>query len=169
MFLVFSYSFSFFFFLVFLLFVSVRSVLSIIQNTVSKYCHSTVSLFSSADFIYFGTLFAGILSYSCYTLWMMWLVLLVLEYFQYHIFDYHNCYLNEPILSSLCLFGKCKLVTSISLVSNPNYHWLLFLHYLLIQQGGLACCNSWGHKESDTTELNWTESFISVFLTEIQF
>ena len=26
-------------------------------------------------------------------------------------------------------------------------------------QGGLACCNSWGLKESDTTErLNWTES-----------
>ena len=26
------------------------------------------------------------------------------------------------------------------------------------RQGGLACCNSWGHKESDTTEwLNWTE------------
>ena len=31
-------------------------------------------------------------------------------------------------------------------------------------QGGLVCCNSWGHKESDTTErlnrteLNWTES-----------
>ena len=25
-------------------------------------------------------------------------------------------------------------------------------------QGGLACCNSWGHKQSDTTErLNWTE------------
>ena len=25
-------------------------------------------------------------------------------------------------------------------------------------QGGLACCNSWGHKESDTTERpNWTE------------
>ena len=25
-------------------------------------------------------------------------------------------------------------------------------------QGGLACCNSWGHKESDTTEqMNWTE------------
>ena len=29
--------------------------------------------------------------------------------------------------------------------------------------GGLAGCNSWGHKESDTTEqLNWTESF-SIF------
>ena len=25
-------------------------------------------------------------------------------------------------------------------------------------QGGLVCCNSWSHKESDTTEwLNWTE------------
>ena len=25
-------------------------------------------------------------------------------------------------------------------------------------QGGLACCNLWGHKDSDTTErLNWTE------------
>ena len=23
-------------------------------------------------------------------------------------------------------------------------------------QEGLACCGSWGHKESDTTELNWT-------------
>ena len=27
-------------------------------------------------------------------------------------------------------------------------------------QGGLACCDSWGHKESDTTDrLNWTVSF----------
>ena len=27
-------------------------------------------------------------------------------------------------------------------------------------QGGLACCNSWGHKESDTTEgLNWTDCY----------
>jgi len=27
-------------------------------------------------------------------------------------------------------------------------------------QGGLACCNSWGHKESDMTEqLNWTDSY----------
>ena len=29
-------------------------------------------------------------------------------------------------------------------------------------QGGLACCNSWGLKESDTTErLNWTELILS--------
>ena len=36
-------------------------------------------------------------------------------------------------------------------------------------QGGLACCGSWGHKESDTTEwlnwteLNWTEFYLSKF------
>ena len=24
-------------------------------------------------------------------------------------------------------------------------------------QGGLACCNSWGHKESDTTESDWSD------------
>ena len=29
-------------------------------------------------------------------------------------------------------------------------------------QGGLVCCSSWGHKESDTTEwLNWTEATLS--------
>ena len=28
-------------------------------------------------------------------------------------------------------------------------------------QGGLACCGSWGHKESDITEqLNWTELYL---------
>ena len=28
-------------------------------------------------------------------------------------------------------------------------------------QGGLACCDSWGRKESDTTErLNWTETMV---------
>ena len=36
-------------------------------------------------------------------------------------------------------------------------------------QGGLACCDSWGCKEWDTTErLNWTELFI-VFLAYIIF
>ena len=30
-------------------------------------------------------------------------------------------------------------------------------------QGGLACCDSWGRKESDTTEqLNWTENIIAL-------
>ena len=50
-----------------------------------------------------------------------------------------------------------------------SYHWLdgcEFESSLGVHdgQGGLACCNSWGCKESDTavwlkwTELNWTES-----------
>ena len=34
-------------------------------------------------------------------------------------------------------------------------------------QGGLACCDSWGRKESDTTErLNWTESATSFHLLQ---
>ena len=33
-------------------------------------------------------------------------------------------------------------------------------------QGGLACCDSWGNKESDTTErLNWTDLFSNSFPT----
>ena len=32
-------------------------------------------------------------------------------------------------------------------------------------QGGLACCDSWGHKELDTTErLNWTELNIPLYI-----
>ena len=32
-------------------------------------------------------------------------------------------------------------------------------------QGGLACCDSWGRKESDTTEwLNWTELKVNIRL-----
>ena len=30
-------------------------------------------------------------------------------------------------------------------------------------QGGLACCDLWGHKESDMTEwLNWTEAYLTM-------
>ena len=37
-------------------------------------------------------------------------------------------------------------------------------------QGGLACCNSWGHKESDTIEwLNWTELKLVTFTLAISF
>ena len=42
-------------------------------------------------------------------------------------------------------------------------------------QGGLACCDSWGRKESDTTEqLNWTELnwdgvWVETFFQEIWF
>ena len=35
-------------------------------------------------------------------------------------------------------------------------------------QGGLACCNSWGHKESDTTErLIWSDSHLCVISLEL--
>ena len=43
------------------------------------------------------------------------------------------------------------------------HHWLNGLGLVWTPavgdgQGGLACCDSWGHKESDTTEwLNWTK------------
>ena len=37
-------------------------------------------------------------------------------------------------------------------------------------QGGLACCNSWGRKESDTTErLNWTELILLKGLENISW
>ena len=52
------------------------------------------------------------------------------------------------------------------------HHWLNGCEFewtlgVGARHGGLACCNSWGHKESDTTEhlnwieLNWTEWGIS--------
>ena len=37
-------------------------------------------------------------------------------------------------------------------------------------QGGLACCGSWGHKESDTTErLNWAELNWTVWIQSVSF
>ena len=36
-------------------------------------------------------------------------------------------------------------------------------------QGGLACCNSWGHKESDMTEwLNWTDMIKTNFIEYLE-
>ena len=38
------------------------------------------------------------------------------------------------------------------------------LRELVDEQGGLACCSPWGHKESGTTEqLNWTEQIQAIF------
>ena len=48
------------------------------------------------------------------------------------------------------------------------HHWLNGLEYEWTPgdgdgQGGLTCCDSWGHKESDTNEwLNWTVTIISL-------
>ena len=39
-----------------------------------------------------------------------------------------------------------------------NWHGFGWTSGVGVGQGGLACCDSWCHKESDTTErLNWTE------------
>ena len=36
-------------------------------------------------------------------------------------------------------------------------------------QGGLACCDSWGRKESDMTEwLNWTETILNSKILVLQ-
>ena len=43
-------------------------------------------------------------------------------------------------------------------LDGPEFEWTLGVGD---GQGGLACCDSWGRKESDTTEwLNWTETMI---------
>ena len=53
------------------------------------------------------------------------------------------------------------------------HHWLNgheFEQPLGVDDGqqGLACCSSWGHKESDTTErLNWTERNVLVFFPQV--
>ena len=46
-------------------------------------------------------------------------------------------------------------------ISDSMYMRLNELRELVMdRQGGLACCDSWGRKESDTTEwLNWTEKW----------
>ena len=45
-------------------------------------------------------------------------------------------------------------------LNGQEFGWILGVGY---GQGGLACCSSWGRKESDTTELlNWTELLITL-------
>ena len=44
------------------------------------------------------------------------------------------------------------------------------LRELVMDKGGLECCSSWGHKESDTTErLNWTELDFIVLIRKKYF
>ena len=63
--------------------------------------------------------------------------------------------------SSNCCFLTCIQVSQ----EAHEFGWTLRVGD---GQGGLACCNSWGRKESDTTErLNWTE--LSVWATGAQY
>ena len=72
--------------------------------------------------------------------------------------------------------GYLKFIKVILIAENNLFKWLRYtfsvvLHHWLDGpgfgwppgvgdgQGGLACCDSWGRKESDMTEqLNWTEA-----------
>ena len=50
---------------------------------------------------------------------------------------------------------KVRWLDGITRLNGHRFGWTLGVGD---GQGGLACCSSWGHKESDTTErLNWTE------------
>ena len=78
-------------------------------------------------------------------------------------------------LSSFTIIKRLLSSSSLSairVVSSAYLRLLIFLPAILIpacapsspaygvgdEQGGLACCSSWGHKELDMTEqLNWTE------------
>ena len=56
---------------------------------------------------------------------------------------------------------RMRLLDGITNSMEVEFEWILGVGD---GQGGLACCDSWGHKESDTTErLNWTE-LIAPFL-----
>ena len=53
------------------------------------------------------------------------------------------------------------------------HHWLNgheFEKTPVDGQGSLACCSSWGHKESDRTEqLNWTDDVLYIFMKAKKF
>ena len=54
---------------------------------------------------------------------------------------------------SVCMFAfsATKIILTWTILGG-------FIYLSIDGQGGLACCNSWGRKESDTTErLNWTD------------
>ena len=56
----------------------------------------------------------------------------------------------------LFIFRSLKILQK-ALIKSGNFERFNFM-FRWSGQGGLACCDSWGHKESDTTEwLNWTE------------
>ena len=82
---------------------------------------------------------------------------------------WHSCVwrMQTQVCRAACRFpGTCVLFV-FHQCSSSNFYWtemrsscgLIWVSPGVCDgQGGLACCNSWGRKESDTTEwLNWTE------------
>ena len=50
------------------------------------------------------------------------------------------------------------------MASLTRWTWIWASSWVGDEQESLACCNPWGHKESDTTEwLNWTDSYVEQF------
>ena len=72
-----------------------------------------------------------------------------------------SCFFSLRLLSwaAYCLVSQlfhlyCPFFSSL-ILNGHGFGWTLGVGD---GQGGLACCGSWGRKESDTTErLNWTE------------
>ena len=104
-----------------------------------------------------------------------------LPHFIYSSSGHSNCFQFgavgywEYLCTSFCVFlsylGTHLGVESLPTLTiwrsdyNPCVHWCLSVE-VGDGQGGLACCNSWGHKESDMTEwLNRTERpvMLSIF------
>ena len=86
---------------------------------------------------------------------------------------------HQPVFCSICTF-ICKSLWSSSHFNifsginpppppvGPYSVWRQYYYFVVVVftlQGGLACCGSWGRKQSDTTErLSWTELINSVVI-----
>ena len=83
-----------------------------------------------------------------------------------HFASLHFFSLRTVLITASCLMSQTSAHTSSGILSDEMAGWHHWLNKHESEwtpgvgdgQGGLACCDSWGHKESDMTEwLNWTE------------
>ena len=76
----------------------------------------------------------------------------VLPYFSF-------CVLQNSLMNIVCSILSNWKVCMWNLFKTLNILLtFLYTHLMRIPKGGLACCDSWGHKELNMTEwLNWTE------------
>ena len=64
------------------------------------------------------------------------------------------CFTNQGPVCEMSVYSYLKVIMFCSADGAEQSPPFIFLQ---CRTGGLACCSSWGHKESDTTErLNWT-------------